>query len=68
MVYTTHLTLRPITSIGWLPSITSYDDNSGGEIKADDYCVGDYESVQVDKASNPRAEEMVDAFASFEIY
>ena len=41
-----HLTLRPIASIGWLPSIKSYDDNSGGEIKAGVNGVEDYDSVQ----------------------
>ena len=37
IVQTAYLTLRPIASIGWLPSIMGYDDNSGGEIKAGDY-------------------------------
>ena len=36
-MYMACLTLRPIASIGWLPSIMSYDDNSGREIKAGDY-------------------------------
>lgn len=47
MVYTAYLTLRPILSIGWLPSLVCYDDSMGGEIKASNIGVGDYESVQV---------------------
>lgn len=47
-MYTTHLTLRPILLIGWLPSLICYDDSIGGEIKASSIGVGDYDSVQVE--------------------
>ena len=47
MMYTAHLTLRPILLIGWLPSLVCYDDSMGGEIKASNIGVGDYDSVQV---------------------
>lgn len=61
IVYTTHLTLRPILLIGWLPSLICYDDSIGGEIKASSIGVGDYESVQVEEMLPLRA---VDVSAS----